>query len=108
LNPNHWRYGLIAPQLLRKGYQPIPLYPESKQPAVTEWRDYHYDQSNLDNRSKPRRKGDNIVFPDFATGIVTGEVIGLDIDVRDARIVRKLKVLADRILARVYRVRGDN
>jgi hypothetical protein len=98
LNPNHWRYGQIAPQLLRKGYQPIPLYPESKQPAVTAWPDYHYDQSNLDNRSRPHREGDNIVFPDFATGIVTGEVIGLDIDVRDARVVRRLKLLADRIL----------
>jgi hypothetical protein len=98
LNPNHWRYGQIAPQLLRKGYQPIPLYPESKQPAVNGWPDYRYDQSNLDNRSRPHREGDNIVFPDFATGIVTGEVIGLDIDVRDARVVRRLKLLADRIL----------
>jgi hypothetical protein len=98
LNTNSLRYGQIAPQLVRMGYRPIPLYPESKQPAVNGWPDYHYDQSNLDNRSCPRRQGDNIVFPDFATGVVTGEVLGLDIDVRDAKIVRKLKALADRML----------
>ncbi len=98
MNPNYWRYGQIAPQLLRQGYQPIPLYPESKQPAVNGWPDYRYDQSNLDNRSCPRHDGDTIIFPDFATGIVTGKVLGLDIDVRDTKIVRKLKALADRML----------
>jgi hypothetical protein len=93
-----WRYGEIAAQLVRQGYKPIPLYPASKQPAVTGWPDYRFDKSALDNRSCPRRVGSKLVFPNFATGIVTGEVIGLDIDVRGARMVRKLKALADRML----------
>lgn len=93
-----WRFGEIAALLSRLGYRCIPLHPASKLPAVKEWPSYRFDKSNRDSRSAPRRVGDVLVFPDFATGIVTGDVIGLDVDVRDPALVRKIKRLADRML----------
>jgi hypothetical protein len=92
------RFGFIAPRLVRLGFQPIPLYPENKNPAVTDWRNYHFDRIKRDDRSCLIRQGAAIAFPNFDTGIVTGTCIGLDIDVRDERIVRRLKKLAGTLL----------
>jgi hypothetical protein len=91
-------YGLLAGRLSDLGYQSIPLNPESKTPAVREWPDYFFDRRNRDNRSRGVSKNGTLVFPDFATGIVCGACIGLDVDVRDSIIVKKLKKLAGKLL----------
>lgn len=92
------RFGLLAPRLVVMGYQPIPLYPGDKRPAVNEWTDYHFDHTNRDSRSCLIRRGNNIEFPDFETGIVTGKTVALDVDVRDPGIAKTLKKLAEKIL----------
>jgi hypothetical protein len=88
-------FGEMAPLLIKIGYQPVPLYPGTKRPAVTGWPDYAFSPS--DDFSRPFRFG-GVRYPRYETGIICGETIGLDIDVRDARMVRKLLALADSVL----------
>jgi Bifunctional DNA primase/polymerase, N-terminal/Primase C terminal 2 (PriCT-2) len=81
--------------LEKAGHVPVPLYPGTKRPAVAGWPDYVFNPA--DEFSRPFRFG-GLRYPNYETGIICGETVGLDIDVRDARMVRKLLALASRLL----------
>jgi Primase C terminal 2 (PriCT-2)/Bifunctional DNA primase/polymerase, N-terminal len=68
-----------APQLVARGYRPVPITPETKAPTrLPKWPSYTYTPS------------DDARFADCGTGILTGDVLGVDIDIPDAEVVKEL------------------
>jgi putative DNA primase/helicase len=69
----------VAPQLTTHGYRPVPITPGTKAPTrLPQWQKYEYDPI------------DDARFADCGTGILTGDVLGIDIDVPDVAVVRAL------------------
>jgi hypothetical protein len=69
----------VAPQLVANGYRPVPITPETKAPTrLPKWQKYEY------------APGDDARFADCGTGILTGDVLGVDIDIPDAAVVKEL------------------
>jgi len=69
----------VAPQLATHGYRPVPITPGTKAPTrLPQWQKYEYDSV------------DDARFADCGTGILTGEVVGVDIDIPDAEVVKGL------------------
>jgi len=69
----------VAPQLVARGYRPVPITPETKAPTrLPKWQKYEY-APDADAR-----------FADCGTGILTGDVLGVDIDVPDVEVVKEL------------------
>jgi len=69
----------VAPQLVDNGYMPVPITPGTKFPTrLPQWQKFVYASAN-DAR-----------FADCGTGILTGGVLGIDIDVPDAAVVVEL------------------
>lgn len=73
-------FGQLASSLAANGYRPVPLHPGEKSPIPRGWTSYAFE------------KGDDSKFPTAGTGIITGDIIGVDVDVLD-------QALADRISA---------
>jgi putative DNA primase/helicase len=73
---SHIFFPHVAPVLQSKGYRPVPISPGTKRPAVPAWPEYSYDPTHR--------------FDACGTGIICGAVIGIDIDVQDAALVRHL------------------
>jgi hypothetical protein len=71
-------FGQLAPALAVNGYRPVPLRPSQKNPILSGWQNYTFTD------------GDEKKWPDAGTGLLTGEIIAVDVDVLD-------KDLADRV-----------
>jgi len=68
-----------AAQLVANGYMPVPITPETKAPTrLSKWQKYVYSSA------------DDARFADCGTGILTGDVLGVDIDVPDVAVVKEL------------------
>lgn len=77
----------IAPQLVANGYtRPVPIVAGSKRPPMDAWQQFQYDPT------------DTTSWATYGTGIITGEVIGVDIDCYDHQVTESLRNLAQRIL----------
>lgn len=98
-----------APQMAANGYLPVPIQPGEKRPAAKLMRWQHYRYKKAERR-----------WPGCGVGILTGEVIAVDIDVRDPELARRLRDLAVKLLgaapervgaapktALIYRVKGE-
>lgn len=68
-----------AQQLVGHRYRPVPITPGTKAPTrVPQWQKYEYAAV------------DDARFADCGVGILTGDVLGVDIDVPDAAVVKEL------------------
>jgi hypothetical protein len=66
----------IAPQLAARGYRPVPIKPGTKRPALSAWQNYQFSAAD----AAPW-------YQHCGTGILCGEVLGVDIDIPDVSIV---------------------
>lgn len=77
-------FGRLAPQLADDGWQPIPVLPGQKRPAVREWQ---------------RRPAPSVLrrwlerYPGHGVGLVCGRVVAVDIDVLDHDAAARLVAL---------------
>ena len=75
-------FGVIAPQLAENGYRPVPIKNGTKRPPMDGWPAFRVDDAAL---SEYRQCG---------TGLLCGELVGLDIDVLHERAAAELLDLA--------------
>jgi hypothetical protein len=75
-------FGEAAASLARNGFAPLPLRSRTKIPAIDDWPNYVLEREDI------RR------FHNAGVGILCGEVIGLDIDVRDEQLSIEIEQLA--------------
>jgi len=101
-------FGINAAAIAANGYAPLPIWPGQKKPSVRrEWQNYRFKEDDL------------ATYAAHGIGILTRNTPAVDIDVRDARIARKLDRLVTRTLGvaperiglppkslRVYRLSG--
>lgn len=81
------RFPEIAPQLIANGYsRPVPIKPGTKYPGFPEWQNWTFDPAKA------------VGWSEYGTGIICGEVIGLDLDSYDAQVTESLRNLAQRVL----------
>lgn len=83
----HWRE--YSGRLAELRYRPVPIAPGKKYPAgVDGWERYTYSP------------GDEGRWPNWGVGLLTGELVAVDIDVLDRDLVGRLLKLAVRTLGR--------
>ena len=89
------RFGEVAPQLVEQGYLPVPLFYGEKNPCVAEeWQHYRF---------QPKHVAGAFSFKNSGTGILCGEVVALDIDVRNAALAAEIEALAEKELGKAPR-----
>ena len=91
------RFGQIAAALAANGYSPLPLHYGRKNPIPDGWQ--HYQFKPADARKKK--------FESAAVGVLCGDVVGIDIDCRDAHVAAELEALAVRLLGAAPRRIGQ-
>ncbi|WP_425102482.1 bifunctional DNA primase/polymerase [Tropicibacter sp. S64] len=84
----HVTFGEACERLVDLGYEPLPLKPGQKVPAVSRWSSVLMTPSTIDGwRQKYARCG---------VGLRTGRLVGLDIDILDADLAHEVQALAER------------
>lgn len=78
-------FARLAPTLRDNGWDPLPIRPASKIPAVAEW------QRPASDSRLARWCGD---YPDHSVGILCGVVIGIDIDILNEVEAARVEALA--------------
>ncbi len=71
----HPTFGDAAAQLLEQGFEPLPIRPGKKVPAVTRWSKTPIDPATIENWCQK--------YPDCGVGLRTGRLVGIDIDLAD-------------------------
>ncbi|MEZ5913467.1 MAG: bifunctional DNA primase/polymerase [Paracoccaceae bacterium] len=84
------RFASGAARLFDNGYEPLPILPGSKRPAVARWSGVGIDG----NRLEAWRHS----FRDHGIGLRTGTLVGLDIDEGDPDVAHAIGRLAERRL----------
>jgi len=87
-------FGMVAPALHIGGWRPIPLYPNTKQPAEAGWTERNvtsWTESDLAHAVAQH-------YDDAAGIAVTAEQLALDLDIRDAATAQEVERIADRTL----------
>jgi putative DNA primase/helicase len=64
-------FGQLAPALVANGYRPVPLHPGKKNPIPNAWQHYTFAE------------GDDKKFAAAGIGILTGDIVAVDIDILD-------------------------
>lgn len=80
------RYGAVATRLLDHGYEPLPIVPASKKPAIARWTSLPIDLDIVE--------GWSATWPGHGIGLRTGRLVGIDIDVLDPDLAHRLGSLA--------------
>jgi hypothetical protein len=81
------KFPQVAPALIANGYlRPVPIMPGKKFPGFDAWEKYTYSPA------------DDARFASYGTGLICGEVVGLDIDCYDDQVTKSLRDLAQRML----------
>lgn len=75
-----------GPRLFENGYRPVPIKRGDKAPVVMDWPHYKFEH------------GDAERFRNSGTGILCGECVGLDIDIRDEQIAAWTRARAEETL----------
>lgn len=81
-------YRALADRLLDNGYDPLPILPNSKRPAVRGWTRLPIDEEQVGVWSER--------FADHGIGLRTGKLIGIDIDHLDPDIAHEVDSLVQR------------
>lgn len=76
----------VAARLLDNGFDPLPIRPGSKVPAVSRWSAIPIDDRQVTDWSAR--------FPDHGIGLRTGILVGLDIDILDPDLAQQIHALA--------------
>lgn len=71
----HITFGETAQQLLAQGFEPLPIKPGKKAPAVSRWTAVGIDPTTVDAWCRQ--------YPHCGIGLRTGRLVGLDIDIAD-------------------------
>lgn len=78
------RFGDIASTLAENGYQPVPLHWRRKNPCAGEaWQRYTFVDSDAEK------------YRDAGTGLLCGQIVGVDIDVRNPTLSEQIEQLAE-------------
>jgi hypothetical protein len=98
----------LGARLVDNGYPVLPIMPGTKKPGQFKrgaWRDY---PGWTKHGARPTSEHELIVWsrwPDAGIGIPTGTVIGIDIDIREAKLASRLEQLAREMLGDTPAVR---
>jgi Primase C terminal 2 (PriCT-2)/Bifunctional DNA primase/polymerase, N-terminal len=98
----------LGARLVDNGYPVLPIMPGTKKPGLFKrgaWRDY---PGWTKHGTRPTSEHELIVWsgwPDAGIGIPTGTVIGVDIDIREAKLASRLEQLAHETLGDTPAVR---
>jgi hypothetical protein len=98
----------LGARLVDNGYPILPIMPGTKKPGQFKrgaWLDY---PSWTKHGTRPTSEHELVVWsgwPDAGIGIPTGTMIGVDIDVRDAKLASRLEQLAHEMLGATPAVR---
>jgi hypothetical protein len=81
-------FGATAPTVTDNGFLVVPTHPNKKKPVagLEEWENYKF------------RNGDQTQYKDCGTGIICGEVVGVDIDIRERDLAERIEALAEKML----------
>ncbi len=79
-------YANAASRLFDNGYDPIPVVPSGKKPALSRWTAIAIDETAIEDWSQR--------FPDHSVGLRTGHLVAIDIDVLDPDLAHRLQALA--------------
>lgn len=88
--PGMGEYARRAMALFDNGYEPIPIRPGSKVPAISRWSTVTIDAAQVDRWIA--------MHPQCGVGLRTGHLVGLDIDILDADLAWRIMDLANRRL----------
>jgi AAA domain/Primase C terminal 2 (PriCT-2)/Bifunctional DNA primase/polymerase, N-terminal len=89
------RFGEVAQRLVDNGYPVLPLIFGEKRPSIAaDWTHYAFE---------PKHTRGAFSHKDDGTGILTGEIVGLDIDVRDPAVAAEIETLAETSFGKVPR-----
>lgn len=79
-------FSASAAQLLDNGYEPLPIVPSAKKPALSRWSSVPIDERAVERWATE--------FPHHGIGLRTGALVGLDIDILDPNHAHRLQDLA--------------
>ena len=80
-------YGSAAPALLENGYEPLPIKPNSKTPAVARWTSVQLSPVQIDAWAQSHAN--------CGVGLRTGRLVGLDIDILEPDDAHRIARLAE-------------
>lgn len=80
--PPEFQFCNVAEALATNGYLPIPIPHGTKAPNVTNWRAFRVTQYN--------KRG----FPGHGVGLLTGELVAIDVDVYNSDVANEIEKLA--------------
>ena len=93
----HPVFAEIALPLFEQGYEPIPVLPGTKKPAVTQWTSLPIDEARIEDWVRR--------FPDCSIGLRTGRLVAVDIDILDPDLSHEVFALVrDRLGQTLLRV----
>jgi hypothetical protein len=75
-------FGVIAPRLAANGYRPVPIKPDTKRPAMAGWPSFRIDDAAIAE------------YWECGTGLLCGQLLGVDVDVMHAEAAAELHELA--------------
>ena len=78
-------YGAAALRLLDNGYEPLPVVPGTKRPALSRWTEVAIDEAAVTRWTHQ--------YPDHGIGLRTGALVGIDIDVLDPDLAHQIDQL---------------
>jgi hypothetical protein len=79
-------FGQLASTLAANGYPPLPLHPGKKNPIPSGWQNYVFAE------------GDEKKFAAAGTGILTGKIVAVDIDILDQGLANRISEIVERRL----------
>ena len=69
-------FATLAERLIENGYEPLPIKPLSKTPALTRWTTVEINRPNVASWTRQ--------YADHGVGLRTGKLVAVDIDILDA------------------------
>ena len=78
-------YGAAALRLFDNGYEPLPVVPGAKRPALSRWTGVAIDVASVTRWTRR--------YPDHGIGLRTGALVGIDIDVLDPELAHHVDQL---------------
>ena len=74
-------FGIVAPRLCAHGFRPVPILNGTKRPPMKNWPGFVVDDAAINK------------YRDCGTGLLCGELVGVDIDVLDVQATGELHQL---------------